>query len=56
MERQDTEERDELLEKAQQLQKRRDELKKQVDLYKDSDPDVIRREKEEIEVKTLYSN
>lgn len=53
MERQDTEERDELIEKAQKLQKKRDELKKQVNLYKDSDPDVIRKEKEEIEVRKL---
>lgn len=53
MERQDTEERDELIEKAQKLQKKRDELKKQVNLYKDSDPDVIRKEKEEIEVGKL---
>lgn len=50
MEREDTEERDELIKKSQDLKKRRDELIKLIDQYKDSDPDVIRQEKADIEV------
>lgn len=50
MDRQDTEERDELIKKSQQLQKRRDELQKLVQQYRDSDPDVIKQEKQDTEV------
>lgn len=50
MERKDSDERDELIQKSQELQRRRNELLQLIGQYKDSDPEVIKQEKEDTEV------
>lgn len=50
LERADSDDRDELIRKSEELRKKRDDLLKLVEQYKDSDPDVIKQEKLDTEV------
>ncbi|CAL8125032.1 unnamed protein product [Orchesella dallaii] len=56
LDREDTEERDELIKKALELKVERDKLVKLVEQYKDSDPDVIKQEQKDIETAKCAGN